>query len=264
MLLLYQRDWLEHLILCSSMLELDAEQRTWWLRAPLRDAAAAECSSLNTKNYFNGARWCASSCHWKQIFTAKSTQAWHSEITSLCSMYRIRSPTELERMHPRPSYRQQTATGAQSLVAGNVWESHLVKPLRSSVKVFFHSLPDKVVICCLIIGRGLLVVIICISSSYKPKGGDRTLAVLGAVGPCTRRCFFISTPPKFYNKRTESVGGFFPNKELKQMGETEELETEYVIIPKPWLSQQNCTLTPLSEHLWPWHTACTVLRSSPR
>lgn len=80
-------------------------------------------------------------------------------------MYHKRSPSKLGRIHPRPSYMQQTATGAQSLVAGNVWESHLVKPLRNSVKVFFHSLPDKVVICCLVIEGGLLVVIICISSS---------------------------------------------------------------------------------------------------
>lgn len=60
-------------------------------------------------------------------------------------MYHTRSPTELGRIYPLPSYMQQTVTEAQSLIAGNVWESHLVKPPRNSVKVFFHSLPDKVV-----------------------------------------------------------------------------------------------------------------------
>ena len=136
---MYQRDWLKHLIFCSSMLALDAERigelgdwgPLWGMprqpSAPLltqRAISVVQDDTLlpATENRF---------------FIAKITWAWHCEITSLCSPHYKRSPAELGRIHPRLSYTQQTATGAQSLVAGNVWESHLVKPLGNSVKVFF-------------------------------------------------------------------------------------------------------------------------------
>lgn len=111
--------------------------------------------------------------------------------------------TSSPKLHAANSY------GSPGLVAGSVWESHLVKSLRNSVKVFFHSLPDKVVICCLIIGKGLLVIVVFLAPR-SPKVGTG-LTVLELLGAHTRGdlCLCGSTPIIFELIRIESVRNSF-------------------------------------------------------
>lgn len=111
--------------------------------------------------------------------------------------------TSSPKLHAANSY------GSPGLVAGSVWESHLVKSLRNSVKVFFHSLPDKVVICCLIIGKELLVIVVFLAPR-SPKVGTG-LTVLELLGAHTRGdlCLCGSTPIIFELIRIESVRNSF-------------------------------------------------------
>lgn len=148
-----------------------------------------------------------------------------------------------------PKLHAANSYGSPGLVAGSVWESHLVKPLRNSVKVFFHSLPDKVVICCIVIGKGLLVIVVFVAPR-SPKVGTG-LDVVELLGAHTRGdlCLCGSTPIILELIRIESVGFFFSNEELKQMGETEGAGNK-THNSKPRLSQQNCALPPVLECLW--------------
>lgn len=248
-------DWNTSFFVAACWLWMLIESKEWWLRAPLRDATAAQRSSLNTRSCFSSARWHSSTAPGNRFALQKLPEP--DIVKSLpCAPCTIKEAQLNREGWASPKLHAANISRSQSWGAGNVWESHLVKALRNSMEVFFHSLPDQVVICCLIIGRWLLVIIICISNSHNPTKvetglcyllwahvrGDLSLHTLPhirieSIELCFL-CFFLFSSSFFI-----LVGNWNRWERLK------ELETEHVIIPKPRLSQQYCSLTPILQ-LW--------------
>lgn len=268
-------DWNTSFFVAACWLWMLIESKEWWLRAPLRDATAAQRSSLNTRSCFSSARWHSSTAPGNRFALQKLPEP--DIVKSLpCAPCTIKEAQLNREGWASPKLHAANISRSQSWGAGNVWESHLVKALRNSMEVFFHSLPDQVVICCLIIGRWLLVIIICISNSHNPKGGDRT--VLPAVGTCKRRSFPTHTPP--YKDRKHRIVFFvflsfffflfYPSGELKQMGETEgagnrtcnnsQASTFSAVL---FFDSYTSALSSSGEWFVPWHTAHEELHSSP-
>lgn len=162
-----------------------------------------------------------------------------------------------------PKLHAANSYGSPGLVAGSVWESHLVKPLRNSVKVFFHSLPDKVVICCIVIGKGLLVIVVFVAPR-SPKVGTG-LAVVELLGAHTRRdlCLCGSTPIILELIRIESVGFFFQMRNWNRWERLKELETKHIIPSHDFLSRTVLCLLYLECLWWAVCTLVYVLCSSP-
>lgn len=142
-----------------------SESKELVIEGPSEGCHSSPAFPSTHKELFQQCKMTLCHCPGKQICIAKTTWAWHCEIAP--GAPRTIKEAQLNRAGwASPKLHAANSSRSQSWGAGNVWESHLVKKaLRNSVEVFSHSLPDKVVICCLIIGRWLLAIIICISNS---------------------------------------------------------------------------------------------------